>query len=109
VCGVVAPGLSRKPIELDEGAMLTAEPVRAAAEIRDLLARQVRSPVEWVGSVRRMVSDGVDTFVECGPGGALTGMVRRIAPAARTLTVFDPESLAESVSVLLASGVAVAV
>lgn len=88
---------------------VTAEPVRDAAEIRALLARQVHSPVEWVRSVRRMVAEGVDTFVECGPGGALTGMVRRIAPKARTLNVFDAASLAESASALLDAGVEVAV
>jgi [acyl-carrier-protein] S-malonyltransferase len=88
---------------------VTAEPVRDAAEIRELLAHQVHSPVEWVRSVRRMVADGVDTFLECGPGEALTGMVRRIAPTARILTVFDPDSLAESASALLAADVGVAV
>ena len=79
---------------------VTAEPVRDAGEIRDLLARQVHSPVEWVRSVRRMVAEGVDTFVECGPGNALTGMVRRIVPGARTLNVFDPASLAASADAL---------
>lgn len=79
---------------------VTGEPVRHAAEIRRLLARQVHSPVEWVRSVRRMADDGVDTFVECGPGSALTGMVRRIVPEARTLNVFDPASLAASVEAL---------
>jgi [acyl-carrier-protein] S-malonyltransferase len=88
---------------------VTAEPVRDAAEIRELLARQVHSPVEWVRSVQRMVAEGVETFVECGPGGALTGMVRRIAPAARILTVFDPASLEESASALLAAEVGLAV
>jgi [acyl-carrier-protein] S-malonyltransferase len=79
---------------------VTAEPVRDAAAIRDLLARQVSSPVEWVTSVRRMAADGVDTFVECGPGSALTGMVRRIVPDARTLNVSDPGSLAAAVAAL---------
>jgi [acyl-carrier-protein] S-malonyltransferase len=79
---------------------VTAEPVRDAGEIRDLLARQVHSPVEWVRSVRRMAAEGVDTFVECGPGNALTGMVRRIVPRARTLNVFDPASLAASADAL---------
>jgi [acyl-carrier-protein] S-malonyltransferase len=40
-----------------------------------------------------MVADGVNTFVECGPGSALSGMVRRIAPEARTLNVADMGSL----------------
>ena len=79
---------------------VTAEPVRDVGEIRDLLARQVHSPVEWVRSIRRMAAEGVDTFVECGPGNALTGMVRRIVPGARTLNVFDPASLAVSADAL---------
>jgi [acyl-carrier-protein] S-malonyltransferase len=83
---------------------VTAAPVQDAAEIRRLLARQVHSPVEWVRSVRRMSADGVDTFVECGPGSALTGMVRRIVPEARILNVSDPASLAASADALAGAG-----
>jgi [acyl-carrier-protein] S-malonyltransferase len=72
---------------------VTAEPVADAARLRNLLAEQARSPVEWVASVRRMAEEGVTTFVECGPGSALTGMVRRILPDARTLNVSDVPSL----------------
>lgn len=86
---------------------VSAEPVRDAGEIRALLARQVHSPVEWVRSVRRMAAEGVDTFVECGPGGALTGMVRRIVPRARTHNVFDSASLAHTADALTAAGVGV--
>jgi [acyl-carrier-protein] S-malonyltransferase len=81
---------------------VTAEPVTKAGEIRALLARQVHSPVEWVRSVQGMVADGVDTFVECGPGTMLSGMVRRIAPMARTLSVADTASLDAAVRALLA-------
>jgi [acyl-carrier-protein] S-malonyltransferase len=79
---------------------VTGEPVRDAAEIRALLARQVSSPVEWVRSVRGMVADGVDTFVECGPGATLSGMVKRITDRAQTLHVADPASLAATVEAL---------
>lgn len=79
---------------------VSAEPERDAARLRNLLAEQVRSPVEWVASVRRMVAGGVDTFVECGPGAALTGMVRRIAPEGRTLNVADVPSLGATVHAL---------
>jgi [acyl-carrier-protein] S-malonyltransferase len=79
---------------------VTAEPETDASRLRALLAEQVRSPVEWVASVRRLVADGVDTFVECGPGTALTGMVKRIAPAARTFNVSDGASLAASAAEL---------
>ncbi|HET7082364.1 MAG TPA: ACP S-malonyltransferase [Candidatus Limnocylindria bacterium] len=82
---------------------VTAEPVRDADEIRLLLARQVHSPVEWVRSVQRMATDGVDTFIECGPGAALTGMVRRIVPDARTLNVSDPATLAATADALAGS------
>ncbi len=82
---------------------VTAQPVRQASEIRGLLARQVHSPVEWVRSVRFMAGEGVDTFVECGPGAALTGMVRRIVPGARLLNVADDVSLADAVVALAAA------
>jgi [acyl-carrier-protein] S-malonyltransferase len=73
---------------------VTAEPVSDARTIRMLLAEQVRSPVEWVASMRLMRDAGVELFVECGPGGALAGMVRRIVPEARVASVSDPASLA---------------
>jgi [acyl-carrier-protein] S-malonyltransferase len=79
---------------------VTAEPVTDATQIRNLLAEQVRSPVEWVASVRRMVDEGVDTFIECGPGSALTGMVKRIAPEARPLNVSDVATLNATVEAL---------
>lgn len=81
---------------------VTAEPETDPERLRNLLAEQVRSPVEWVASVRRMAADGVDTFIECGPGNALTGMVRRISPEARTLNVSDPATLAATADALRA-------
>ena len=84
---------------------VTAEPERDASRLRSLLAEQVRSPVEWVASVRRMWDEGVDTFVECGPGAALTGMVKRIAPEARTLNVADLAGLEASARALAAASV----
>jgi [acyl-carrier-protein] S-malonyltransferase len=85
---------------------VTAEPERDASRLRNLLAEQVRSPVEWVASVRRMADDGADTFIECGSGAALAGMVKRIAPGARTLTVTDMATLAASVEALAGAPVA---
>lgn len=83
---------------------VTAEPLTDAGRIRSLLAEQVRSPVEWVRCVERMVADGVDLAVECGPGSALTGMLKRIAPDLRTANVADAGSLDAAVA-LLRSGV----
>jgi [acyl-carrier-protein] S-malonyltransferase len=79
---------------------VTAEPSTDAERIRALLAEQVRSPVEWVRSVERMVAGGVDTIVECGAGSALVGMVRRIAPQVTTATVSDAATLEAATELL---------
>jgi len=79
---------------------VTAEPLVEADRIRTLLAEQVRAPVEWVRSVERMAADGVETAVECGPGSALTGMVKRIAPDIRTANVGDLAGLDTAVGII---------
>ena len=68
---------------------VTAEPLTDADRLRALLAEQVRSPVEWVRSVQRMVADGVETMVELGSGAALVGMVKRIAPGVTAVAATD--------------------
>jgi acyl transferase domain-containing protein len=60
----------------------------------------VSSPVEWVASVQSMLEAGVDAFVECGPGAALTGMVRRIAPDATVLNVSSAKTLHATLTAL---------
>lgn len=87
---------------------VTAEPETDPGRIRALLAEQVRSPVEWVRSVRRMVDDGVDTVVECGSGAALVGMVARIAPDVRGAAVHDPATLDRAAALLARPGASVA-
>lgn len=59
-------------------ANVTARPVRDEETIRDLLVRQVYSPVRWEESVEWLIEDGVDTFVEIGPGKVLSGLIRKI-------------------------------
>ena len=79
---------------------VTAEPITDPGRIRALLAEQVRSPVEWVRSVERMSADGMDLAIECGPGAALTGMLRRIVPEVRTANVADVASLEAALELL---------
>lgn len=62
-------------------------------DVRGLLARQISSPVRWNDTVSHMLAAGVDTFIETGPGKALSGFVARIAPHARVLQVQDGDSL----------------
>lgn len=61
--------------------------------VAELLARQICSPVQWETIVRGMISEGVDTFVEVGPGNVLQGLIRKIDPSVRTFGVCDRESL----------------
>lgn len=64
------------------------------AEWRDLLSRQLCSPVRWREQVAAMAGDGVDTFVELGPGTVLSGTVKRIAPEAGRAAAATPEEVA---------------
>ena len=65
-----------------------------------LLEKQVHSPVQWVASVRRAAGEGATTFIEFGAGNVLTGLVKRILPAARTANVSDPASLKEALDLV---------
>jgi [acyl-carrier-protein] S-malonyltransferase len=77
-----------------------ARPVRSAGEARDGLIRQVSAPVRWQECAETLVREGVDTFVEVGPGTVLIGLLRRIAPGARLFNVQDAESLDKTLSAL---------
>ena len=57
---------------------VTAEPVRKASEIKSLLIRQIFSRVKWRESVLFMIENGVNEFIEIGPGKVLSGIVKRI-------------------------------
>jgi [acyl-carrier-protein] S-malonyltransferase len=74
--------------------------LRTADEVRASLVRQLPSSVRWEESVMTMTQLGVTTFVEVGPGTVLTGLIKRIAPEARTLNVTDPKSLEAAVKAL---------
>jgi [acyl-carrier-protein] S-malonyltransferase len=71
-----------------------AEPKRDAAAAIEALVKQVSSPVRWEASVRRLASEGVNAYVEVGPGAVLTGLVRKIDRNATTLNVEEPGGVA---------------
>jgi len=79
---------------------VTAQPVQQAADIRRLLVEQVANPVRWAQSVERMAADGVDTFVELGPGSVLSGLVKRCVRGASTFHVEDRTSLQKTLAAL---------
>ena len=80
-------------------ANVTAQPEH---DWKRLLEEQLRAPVRWTASVRAMREMGVDTFVECGPGDVLTGLLRRIDGEAQGVAVSSADAVkvaAEAVSV----------
>lgn len=81
-------------------ANLTADYVTGPEKIRELLKLQISSPVKWQQSVERMVDDGVDTFVEIGPGRTLSGFVRKINKEVKVFNIDKYEDLARCVEVL---------
>ncbi len=68
---------------------VAAEPLAGAEAIRTELVAQVTAPVRWIATIERMAAAGIDTFVEIGAGSVLSGLIKRIAPTARTLNVSD--------------------
>ena len=81
---------------------VTADYVGSKDDIKPLLIKQVSSPVRWEDTVRRMIEDGVDTFVEVGPGKALCGFVKKIDKEKK---IFNAEDLASLNATLEGLGV----
>jgi [acyl-carrier-protein] S-malonyltransferase len=71
-----------------------ADTIQTGDEAREALIRQVTAPVRWEASVRLLIDEGVNTFVEVGPGKVLTGLLRQIERSVAALNVEDEKSLA---------------
>jgi [acyl-carrier-protein] S-malonyltransferase len=71
-----------------------ADTIEHGDEARQALIRQVTAPVRWEESVRLLIDEGVNTFVEVGPGKVLTGLLRQIERSVAALNVEDEKSLA---------------
>ncbi|GIO61204.1 ACP S-malonyltransferase [Paenibacillus cineris] len=87
-----------QPLHFDEPtipviANVTARPAASAEEIRGLLVEQVYSPVLWEDTVTFLISQGVDTFVEIGPGNVLTGLIKKTDKSVKLINVSSLDSL----------------
>ena len=81
-------------------ANVTARPEQKGNEIRQVLVKQAASPVLWEDSVRYMMENGVDTFIEVGPGKVLTGFVKKIDRSYTGQNVEDLASLEKTLAYL---------
>jgi len=110
-CALLKPAEERLGPELDACAFsdpqvpvvtnVDAAPAMTAAAARDALKRQVSRPVRWQESVQWMIGEGVNTFVELGPGKILSGLVRAADKSAITFNVEDEKSLENAFNGLL--------
>lgn len=85
----IAFGLPSLPVYSN----VTAQPY--GGDQKALLARQAKSPVQWQKTVENLIGQGVDTFIEVGPGKTLTGLVKKIDPQVNAFHVEDKATLEE--------------
>ncbi len=69
-----------------------AKPVISGAELRELLVKQVVSPVQWEDTIAYLIEQGVDTFVEIGSGTVLAGLIKKIDKSVRIVSVNSAEA-----------------
>ncbi len=74
-------------------ANVTADYVADKEQVKPLLMQQIASPVRWQQSVERMIADGVDNFVEIGPGKTLSGFMRKINRDVKVINIEKVEDL----------------
>ena len=83
---------------------VTAEKVTDIRETPGLLTTQISSPVRWMQSMERMIADGVDTFVEIGPGKTLEGFLRKIDRSVKVFHISQWEDVDKVCTELADSG-----
>lgn len=84
-----------KPLQIPYVTNVTAEYVTDSKETKSLLAKQVASGVRWEQSVRNMLAEGVDTFIEIGPGRTLTGFLKKIDKEVKMYNIETFEDVAK--------------
>ena len=77
-----------------------AEATNSKEDFRAKMPKQIYSSVYWTQTIEKMVAEGVDTFIEIGPGKVLAGLNKKIAPEANVYNVFDLASLDATVEAL---------
>jgi len=102
-CALMKPAQARLAPDLDAATFrdlamplvnnVAAREIRTAGEAREGLKQQVPNPVRWEESIRYLASQGVDHFIEVGPGKVLTGLLRGIDRSLRGSNVEDRQSL----------------
>ena len=77
-----------------------AQPTKNASDFRAKMPKQIYSSVHWTQTIQKMTEDGVEIFIEIGPGKVLAGLNKKIAPEAKVFNVFDKASLDNTIAAL---------
>jgi len=73
---------------------VSADYINSKEEVRSALIKQMTHPVKWVDSITKMNSEeGINCFIEVGPGKVLRGLIKQIIPESKVFNVFDSDSL----------------
>lgn len=70
------------------------------SEVKDLLVKQMFTPVRWRYSIEKLINEGYDTFIELGPGKVLTGFMRSINREKKALSISDVVTLKKTIEIL---------
>ena len=114
-CRMMSPAAEKLGSELSKTVIATpsvpvymnvdAEQENSPEQIREKLFLQAKSPVRWEATLRNMMRDGIDTFIELGPGKTLSGFVKKTLSDVTILSVTDMETLENTLNVLRAGAV----
>src|SRR5260370_17700741 len=85
------------PLRVPPVTNVDADTIETGDEACHALVRQVTMPVRWEESIRLLIDEGVNPFVEVGPGRVLTGLLRQIERSVATLNVVDEKCMAATV------------
>ncbi len=77
-----------------------AQATMLSAEFKNKMPKQIYSSVHWTQTIENMIKDGVDTFIEIGPGKVLAGLNRKIDSGVKSYNIYDKESLESTINAL---------
>ena len=72
---------------------VTGKKIENSSEIKDLLIKQIESRVRWRESVKYMIDNGVNNFIEVGPGKVLSGLIKRVDRNAKVSAINNEEDI----------------
>lgn len=93
-------GLDMENAQVPVFTNVDAQATMLSAEFKNKMPKQIYSSVHWTQTIENMIKDGVDTFIEIGPGKVLAGLNRKIDSSVKSYNIYDKESLESTINAL---------